>query len=227
MNYSPKVIIHNGPPSSGKDVASKAFVEYMNNTPHNHNLSVIHREFKGQLFKLTKLIYNISDEQWDEWYTRDGKEIPREKLNGKSCREALIHTSETVIKPNFGSGYFGEYAAKYDADVVTFSDGGFVGEIAPLIAKYGRDNVLVVRIHRDGFDFGNDSRSYLPDGIVTHMVDVYNKMPLENNDEEFEDFKTTSIFVDTMFVTEQFESEAFLNAVRDIRSNVTYQRFDI
>jgi hypothetical protein len=179
-----KVIIFNGPPDSGKDIAAKESKSHL----IAHNVHAEHHEFKGQLFKLTKVIYCISDELWDSWYTREGKEIPRPELNGLSCRGALIHTSEKVIKPIFGDEYFGEFAAKYDAPVVVFSDGGFVSELYPLIEKHGFDNIAVVRIYRDGCNFNIDSRDYLPDGIVGTMYDIQNKMPKTNNDAEYLDF---------------------------------------
>lgn len=221
MNMTPKVIIHNGPPSSGKDVASTTITKYLN----HQGVHARHEEFKGQLFRLTRAIYGIPVDVWDKWYTREGKELPREELGGLSCRGALIHVSEDVIKPNFGKKYFGEFAAKYDADVVSFSDGGFVDEIYPLIEKYGRENVLVVRIHREGYTFEGDSRSYLPDGVVEHMIDITNHMPVENNDREFNDFKQNVTYADMHFIRDMLDSDQFILDVTDSRSDIKYTRF--
>ena len=56
-----------------------------------------------------KLAYCISDAEWEELYTRENKEIPTPKLNGLSPRQAIIHMSEEVIKPNFGKDYIGKW----------------------------------------------------------------------------------------------------------------------
>lgn len=166
-----RVIILNGPPFSGKDDAAKHLCA---NYPNFH-----HREFKAQLFKLTKTIWGITDTEWDFLYTRENKEIPSHMLGGMSPRQALIHTSEVVIKPNYGKEYFGVYAAKtLDPGINVFSDGGFVEEIAPLIRSVG-DKILVVRIHRPGHTFKGDSRSYLPDNICKNVVDIHNDGTLE------------------------------------------------
>lgn len=167
-----KVIIFNGAPECGKDIAATAVAEYLQDILQK----ATHCEFKGQLIRLTKMIFGISDQQWDEWYTRDGKEIPRAELGGRSARGALIFVSEVVMKPNLGLGYFGEFAAKYEGDILVFSDGGFVSELQPMIDIHGFENIAVVRVRRDGCSFANDSRDYLPDGCVGTIYDIENKM---------------------------------------------------
>lgn len=44
---------------------------------------------------------------------------------------------------------------------MVFSDSGFQSEMEPLIEQFGIDNVVLVRLNRDGYDFSGDSRSYL------------------------------------------------------------------
>lgn len=169
-----KVIILNGPPQSGKDDAAKHLAAQF---PDTH-----HREFKAQLFKLTMLIWGVTQETWDYLYTRDRKEIKTHLLGGMSPREALIHTSEVVIKPNYGKRYFGVFAAKSLNDGVTvFSDGGFQEEVTPLIEEVGAGSIMIVRLYRPGFTFEGDSRTYLPDGYLPNMIDLH-------NDGTFEEF---------------------------------------
>lgn len=167
-----KIVFFNGPPSSGKDTFAGWVVEYANKC----GISASHHRVKEQLIELTCLIYNVDRSVWDECYTTEGKEIRRDWLMGRSQREALIHTSETVFKPNYGERYFGDCALKRVindkwATLIAFSDGGFVSEIESVADHYGTENVAIVRLHRDGFTFDGDSRSYLSfDGVAT--IDV-------------------------------------------------------
>lgn len=161
------VVILNGPPFSGKDAGAEHLERLLPNAKK--------REFKSQLIRLTKVIHGISDEQWDELYTREKKELPSDLLDGMSPRQALIKVSEQVIKPNYGKDYFGKFAAKtLEEGVNVFSDGGFVEEIVPVKDSVGEENTLVVRICREGCSFSGDSRSYLPDGTVNKMIDLHN-----------------------------------------------------
>ncbi len=148
-----KVLILNGPPSSGKD----SLAEVM-----RKKFGAKHRSFKSRLLTLTRYFYGVSQVQWDAWYTTEGKETPRAELDFQSCREALIFVSEVVTKPNFGNAYFGNAALKTmpdDGSVYVFSDGGFPDEIKPFMdAGY---EVLVARLYREDHTFGNDSRDYL------------------------------------------------------------------
>lgn len=198
-----KVVILNSPPNGGKDSVAKFFSEKM---PHIFK----HKEFKAKLFELTKGLFCISDERFNEIYSdRNMKEkpLPEFTITRKaaralsfilpyiadeletgnderqdpnlfrlSVREAMIYTSEVVCKPTFGSNYFGIAAASSIQEdyINVFSDGGFVEELTPIIDKLGKENVMIVRIHREGCDFSGDSRDYLPDGIVSNTFDVYN-----------------------------------------------------
>ncbi len=90
------------------------------------------------------------------------KEVADERLDGRTYREAMIHTSEVVVKPNFGQDYLGKLAAKnLQPGVNIFSDGGFGPEVDALAEVVGYGNITIVRLHRDGCDFSKDSRRYL------------------------------------------------------------------
>ena len=107
-----------------------------------------------------------------------------------TIREAMIYVSEIVVKPRWGDDWFGkERVRKMDkvgwscVDLDTgketptlFTDdsAAFVDELYPLIDYVGQENILLLRIHRDGFTFEGDSRNYIPDGIITNTIDVYN-----------------------------------------------------
>ena len=177
-NY--KVVLFNAPPEAGKDVAAKHCAKVF---------GMEHKEFKGKLYDIVQCLYTLTDDQLETLKLRENKEVPTELLGGLSLRQALIHISENIIKPNFSKSYFGDSLAKSINSDTAVSDSGFIDELMRVVDKVGEDNVLVVRIHRDGYTFDGDSRSYIPDGTVKNIVDIKNYMPPTDNDKEFERFK--------------------------------------
>lgn len=167
-DYPTRVIILNGPPRSGKDTLAKHLTTMFS---HFH-----HKEFKSQLYKLLQVIYSLTDGQLQSIIKdEDNKENPNELLDGKSLRQALIYISESIIKPNYGKNYFGKSASKNLVlnEVNVFSDGGFIDEVLELTKVVDKEDITIVRIHRDGCDFSKDSRRYLDiDGIRT--IDITN-----------------------------------------------------
>jgi hypothetical protein len=148
-------LIFNGPPGSGKDEAC-GFLRV------NHGYR--HIQFKDQLFIDTTEFFGVSLTWFMKDYdNRELKEKPYEQLNGMSKRQALIHVSENVIKPKYGSDYFGIKAAeRIDlASSYCFSDGGFLEEITPVINTVGQDNLCIVQLYRAGCSFHSDSRNYI------------------------------------------------------------------
>lgn len=168
-------VLLNGPPGVGKDTLADALV----------TLGFDKFMFKQGLYKetaehfqvdVTALIARATD--------RTLKEQPWDKLKlyGKtiSPRHAIIHVSEDVIKLTQGKSYFGDLAAKECIKEKTrfavFSDSGFREETVSLINTFQK--VIIVRLHRHGFDFSNDSRNYLRS--FPHTYDLY----LENNKQD-------------------------------------------
>lgn len=159
-----KVIICNCPAQTGKDV----FAKYMS-TRYGHT----HLEFKTKLIELTRSIYDVSKETWDEIYVSGTKETPMDIFDGLSPREALIYVSEDVIKPKFGKNYFGKSAAKQLKDGLNiFSDGGFFDEINEVVKVVGVENVIFFEFERDNKTFEGDSRKRVNfDGIHRIVFD--------------------------------------------------------
>lgn len=170
------IILFNGPPGAGKDLAADFF----------KTLGFKHLSFKYQLFKETIKFFNVKEDWFMTRYNnRQEKELPHDLLHGMSCREAMIHVSENIIKPKEGLDYFGKLVAD-EIDLhknYCVSDGGFVHELIPVINKVSSDNFILVQLTRSGHDYSSDSRRYL-DGhlykeyIVTHQTPVESKYVL-------------------------------------------------
>jgi hypothetical protein len=176
----PKVIVFNGAPKSGKDTFADA-IEWDKDLMDSEYF-VERYEMKSMLIKLTLIFYQIDHKEWSTRYDyRSLKEEPWDKLGGLSQREALIDMSENKIKPAFGKDFLGKTAAEQfemdENDIYVFSDGGFMEELEPIIKKVGMENVLVIRLHRDGYTFEGDSRGFIEDKWFPfiEMVDVESK----------------------------------------------------
>lgn len=183
------VVIFNGPPGSGKDEAAEYCTEMFD--------PAYHMMFKEKLFELVLSIFNISDEEFFElYYNRETKNLPTCKLRGFSPRSAMIYVSETVIKPHFGKDYYGLCAAENmkGHGIYFFSDGGFKEEFKPVYDEC-EGNMLIIRLHREGCNYSEDSRGYIHNFIDTTEVDVY-------NDSSLEDFKVKVLAIIATYLEE-------------------------
>lgn len=152
---SKDIIILNGPPGCGKDAICQYLEDYW--------IDCKHLEVKKRLFELVLSISGMEPGKWwDLYQNRVTKGQPHPELANLSPRQFMIHVSENVMKPLFGSDYFGRYAAKQvresSRDLLVFSDGGFPDEVR-LLSAVG--SVHLVHVYREGYSFEGDSRSYL------------------------------------------------------------------
>lgn len=157
------IVLFNGPPASGKDYAADYF----------KRKGFKHLSFKYQLYKETCKYFNCKYDWFMERYEdRSVKEVPHIDLGHMSCREAMIHVSEKVIKPRKGLDYFGKLVAD-EIDLskdYAISDGGFIDELLPVVEKVGKDNFTLVQLTRNGHDFSTDSRRYFDAAIIKEYV---------------------------------------------------------
>lgn len=167
-----KCIILNGPPGCGKDTIAKLLVEQGFSKFEN----------KAPMFDVALAMTGIDRKKWFRRYNnREKKELPWDELNGMSCREFMIWISEDVMKPRLGDNIFGKLAAKAALATpgsVVFSDGGFQSEMKCLQDAFGKENVLLVHLFRDGYSFDTDSRNYLkPEGSHYFPLHLISNMP--------------------------------------------------
>lgn len=163
----PTLTILNGPPGSGKDHIADALVL---ERPY-----LIKVEFKEKIKEIVMVLFGLTEEEHDLYYQRENKELPQEKLGGRSIRQAYIFVSEVVIKPNFGKDYFGHAVASklQPGKEYICSDGGFIEEILPCKERCKQLNI--VHLFAEGCDFeeSGDSRRYIvieDQKVVTHKV---------------------------------------------------------
>lgn len=165
------IILLNGPAGSGKDTLAAMLKEI------GTVQAVLY--FKEPMFNIAITASGINAVDWFERYNnRDTKEQPWDLLNGATCREFMIHISEKFIKPIFGDTFFGKQLAlkyknlpEYVFDVAV-SDSGFDSELAALSEDVGADKIFIVRLHREGYSFDGDSRSYVTPLPGNHCIDI-------------------------------------------------------
>ena len=169
----PHFLFLNGPPGSGKSTLARMITESHPSAwresfaePIRDMIRAVFfpewgpldspRDFRDQKVKDSKLAelanLNLPDEVFDI---------------DPTLREAMIAFSETYMKPRFGSDIFGRLCFKRCVEQTQFyssfiiDDLGFSDEAKFIIARVGADNCHLVRLHRVGCSFSNDSRSYL------------------------------------------------------------------
>lgn len=181
------VIVLNAPMKSGKDYLSDLLVGIM----EQNGIPAAHREVKEMLFSVAIKAAGITPQLWTAIYDRHYKEEPSPYLmiDGKhvSPREWMIHCSEDLIKPMFGKHAFGDAAVNAlrkdypeGEGVIIYSDGGFIEEVERL-SEYAYStggDFMLVRVHREGYGWGIDSRSYLNlalNNVRGYEMDIDNK----------------------------------------------------
>lgn len=177
-------IILNGPPGVGKDTIAAAFADKYGYVPMS---------FKEQLFLDTANYFGLAlGELIERHNNRELKEHVWHKLSLDfpfysqpillSTREALIFVSEFVIKKAHGDTYFGDAAVRrcgnlfpFDVGNFIFSDGGFEHETRPMVRAF--KEVFIFQLHRDGCDWGQDSRGYVNGFANTYPLRLIDGQP--------------------------------------------------
>lgn len=185
---APLIVLFNGPPRAGKDTAAE-FARYVFGDQDVYATRI--EKFARPVKEGCHGLFGIVDDRGRvvaHDHFEPVKNDPNPEFRGMSPREAYIWYSEEVMKPKFGQDIFGHMAVNNiehwrhgravpphrEKEVVLMSDSGFAVEAKPVIAKYGADNVLLVRIHRDGCTFDGDSRSYIDLGDEVETINIQN-----------------------------------------------------
>lgn len=174
-----KIILFNGPPRSGKDTIAAETAVRLPGTPHIC-------KFAAPLKSTAMHMYCDGNSQiFHQLDSAELKDEPHYRFFGKTCREVQIAISETYFKPLHGPKVFGKILSQYITSAIEreqkplnlflVSDSGFRPEAEEIVSTHGAENVLLFRIHRDGFDFSGDSRGYITlDDLGVTAIDVNN-----------------------------------------------------
>lgn len=172
----PILMFFNGPPHCGKDTAvGQALPLFV-----SKGIRVTQCEFKAPLRTMAIAFSNLTPMAANSIEYYGDKDAPQELIpHNRSWRQWLIHISENVMKPMFGPDVFGELMLRHIQElelntapqVICFSDCGFESELNVLHTA-GYDCVLI-RMHRTGCDFSNDSRNFVYLNGV-YSVDMFN-----------------------------------------------------
>lgn len=180
------VVFLNGPPGCGKDLVASHLVQY---------LAFERMKFAAPIKRMAAGLLNISLESLErlketefaalckETRIQDGAFGTERYEYGEkdTLRRFLIRLSEEFLKPTYGDTFFGRVAVREfkrsSYSLIVFTDSGFVTEADTVIREVGRENTILIRLHRDGATFDNDSRSYLGD-IAGSNRDIDNNRPI-------------------------------------------------
>jgi len=160
-------ILLNGPPRAGKDTA----------------VLVLEEAFgaEAETFKFTQPVKDRTHARFGLDCAHDAyellKDTPLPEFGGMTPREAYIDTSKR-LKAEQGEDavrkLFVEEILRSEAPIILNPDAGDDPEAESVAAALGADNVLVIRISRDGHDFSKDCRTWVTSPSL-RIVDVTNE----------------------------------------------------
>ena len=173
-----KIILLNGPPRSGKDIAA-TFIRKDLGADKCTNFPT-----KQPLWDIFQAMFAFTEMQLHNMVNTQQKDIQQDMLNGFTPREVLIELSEQFIKPRFGNGFFGEILARRISNspcmYATVSDTGFTEEVRELTRKFSRSDIFCIQLERDGCSFDADSRHYIDcDSIGIMSAHIKNNLDLD------------------------------------------------
>lgn len=146
------VIVLNGPPRAGKDTA----IEILQDVIKDGDVYQFFRPIKEMLHVELGL-----DVPHDHYELQKDDELL--EFGGMTPRRAYIDKGER-LQAEFGHSvlldtYFEAISSSNSPVLITTC--GNDGEACEIASIFGNENVLVIRIHKDGCDFSQDSRSWV------------------------------------------------------------------
>ncbi|CAM6001454.1 unnamed protein product [Sphagnum balticum] len=215
-----QVIFLNGPPGCGKDTAAMfAYNEYP---------GVRRRKFANPLKDAVHGLFQVLPEEWHrlEAVGSLSKDQKSPRFMDHSYREVLIWLA-SVTKHEFGDDFFGflladEMKQSHGAIATIITDSGFAEEAWPIIRAYGQENCHIIRIHREGCTFDNDSRTYWSSlgkvGVVTPKSVELAQLQQEINDlkHKINTKKQTKILIEDLIAIWERKLQKLYEKAEDI-----------
>lgn len=161
-----KLMLLSGPPKCGKDTAAKDI----------WRISPYKTYFNRFSAPLKQTFAALANKDINEFFEVDFYEEHKDEIIpwlGVSFRQYQINLSEKHFKPLYGEDIFARiftntvkeyvsYGSKsLEKSIVVVPDLGFKIETEYLEKHFYLEDLLLVRIHRQGYDFSGDSRSYV------------------------------------------------------------------
>jgi len=173
-----KIIAFNGPPRCGKDTTSNLLADYIKNRSER----LLFRRALSMPLRL--MVFGAIQQQYSEQEYERLKDQVIPAL-GVTMRQFQIDISEKLMKPVYRSDIMPllmiqsvpSDARAFDPLVIV-SDLGFPIEVSSLALHVGVENLAIVRVHREGSNFNNDSRRYV-ESIPERTFDIDNNDDLE------------------------------------------------
>ena len=171
-----KLLLLNGPPSSGKDTVAKAIKNYGKAKGLDVS-NVVIKKLAGPIKSAyPSLLGKTNSEELDLLKDEEYLGVPR------GIRKLQIALSEDVMKPLFGKDIFAQLLTQsvrcLKKEVLCIiSDCGFTNEYRYLFYRTPRNNFLTLRLHRGNTSFEGDSREYIKgdgDYKTNRIIDVNN-----------------------------------------------------
>ena len=172
-----KIILLQGPPGAGKDTIANTIHQLIDKKSETVKFAAPLKTIALHLFCNgdSRLFHSIDGDQ-------KKKNEPSELFFGKSCRQAQIDISEIYLKKAYSERIFGQILAatiekksEEGTEVFFVSDSGFKPEALELAERFGPQNVMLIRLHREGHTYDGDSRNYVffdeDEGIESHDID--------------------------------------------------------
>lgn len=170
-----KIVLINGAPRSGKDSAGNMIAAA---APGRWTVSKFSKGMKERCHAAYRIL-NSNGSPAPHDYFENVKDEPSRRFLGITPREAYIAFSEKFMKPLHGEDVFGHMLVeeldsleKYP-DGMLITDSGFYHEAVVLVDTYGSEDMTLIRLHRVGYTFDNDSRNLINltcAGVRTHDV---------------------------------------------------------
>lgn len=175
------IILINGAPRSGKDFAGRMLSDDL---PGRWVVTKFAAEVKERCHAAYGIVNTLGTPAPDDYF-EDVKDEPCDRFFGLTPRQAYIHFSETYLKAVHGEDIFGRLllgrinrirtgASAYGlCQGFIITDSGFVPEAEVLVKEFGPEDITLIRLHRPGYTFEDDSRSLIdlcPLGVKTFDV---------------------------------------------------------
>ena len=190
MYMTPRIVALNGPPGAGKSTIARWICTRMGETFDPCIISM-----KAPLVAAANALFVAFDAMPEAKRDRIYAEFKNSSIevgaSSATGRQFMIAFSERCLKPLFGTDVLGHMAwdaimthyyqvhrAKTEEDfhqpLYIIEDAGFYDEQCVLWQKATQRNYLLVRLHRWGVDWEDDSRSHIEPPEDIHAVDLYN-----------------------------------------------------